>query len=101
MEIKQTLRNLARFSGTDFPVVSVYLDTQWRDQHQRERVTTFMKHHIRLARSMAVEDQTWMDRLDQDLIRIENWYPTLLRRNLEAASAGVALFACSGVDGSP
>jgi peptide chain release factor subunit 1 len=98
MEIKQTLRELARFSGTDLPVVSVYLDTQWRDQHQRERVTTFMKHHIGLARSIEVEDQAWMDSLHQDLIRIENWYPTLLRRNLESGSAGVALFACSAAD---
>lgn len=98
MEITKALFELAKFPSTNLPVVSVYLDTQWRDQHQRERVATFMRQHIRMAQSIEVEDEAWKESLRQDLVRIENWYPSLLRRNLEAASAGVALFACSAAD---
>ena len=36
MELTRELRELAKFTAGGMPVISVYLDTQWRDQHQRE-----------------------------------------------------------------
>ena len=47
MEITKELRELARFTAGAMPVLSVYLDTQWRDQHQWERVVTFVTRHVR------------------------------------------------------
>lgn len=43
MEITKALQELAKFSAGPLPVISVYLNTQWHDQHQRERVTTFLR----------------------------------------------------------
>lgn len=98
MDITKTLYELAKFPGSDLPVISVYLNTQWRDQHQRERVTTFLRHHVRLARSIEMDDDRQMQSLEADLARIERWQIDLLKGNPQTSRAGIALFACQGAD---
>ncbi len=45
----------AKFTYETMPVLSVYLNTQWCDQHQRERVTTFLERHLRPAQVLEPE----------------------------------------------
>jgi hypothetical protein len=49
MEITKELHTLATFTAGPLPVISVYLDTQWRDPHQRARTTTFFERHLHQA----------------------------------------------------
>ena len=57
MEITRELRELAKFDAGTLPVISLYLNTQWRDQHQRQRATTFLRRHVRQARSLDMESE--------------------------------------------
>ena len=57
MEITAELRTLAKFPAGPLPVISVYLNTQWRDPHQRARTTTFFAHHLHQARALEPETE--------------------------------------------
>jgi hypothetical protein len=65
---------LARLSaaGPGAPVVSVYLNTRWADEHQRERTRVFLKNEIRKARATAdpelLEDLAWIEAQGQRLV---------------------------------
>lgn len=98
MEITTELRQLARFSAAAIPVVSLYLDTQWRDQHQRERVTTFVARHIRQARTLLLDSDTARQSLEQDLERIAQWEDKRLQGTADVQTPGVAIFACAAAD---
>jgi hypothetical protein len=87
MELRDRLAALARWEPADTPVVSVYLNTRWVDEHQRERVRIFLKQRLREAhdaRRAAAADLDWIGAQGRALID---------RVAFEDAS-GVALFAC-------
>jgi peptide chain release factor subunit 1 len=90
------LHELATFSIPDLPVVSVYLDTQWRDQHQHERVATFIRTHLSQAGLLAFDSEAAHQSLGEDLERIAQWNARLLSGESERHASGVALFACGG-----
>jgi peptide chain release factor subunit 1 len=98
MEITHALRELARFSAGILPVISVYLNTQWRDQHQRERAATFLTRHLRQSRLLSLDDESARTSLQADLARLADWGEHLLRGTVEMAMPGHALFACYGAD---
>lgn len=90
------LHELAMFEIPELPVISVYLDTQWRDQHQHERVATFLKTHLRQAASLVFDSETAQKSLGADLERIAQRDVKLLRGESKYHIPGLALFACSG-----
>lgn len=47
--LNDTLFELAHLRSTDEPIVSLYLDVRWRDDHQRERVRMFVSEGVRQA----------------------------------------------------
>jgi peptide chain release factor subunit 1 len=98
MEITTELRELARLATDIWPVISVYLDAQWRDQHQRQRAATFLARHVSQARSLAMDSEPARVSLENDLARIEEWGARLLRRTIEISTPGFALFACHGAE---
>lgn len=98
MELSHELHTLAKFSAAEAPVISVYLNTQWHDQHQRERVSTFLTRHIREARTLALHTDTARQSLARDLDRLTQWGHTLLAGTAEVSMPGVALFACAAAD---
>jgi peptide subunit release factor 1 (eRF1) len=98
MEITNELRELAKFVAGSLPVVSVYLNTQWRDQHQRERASTFFTRHIRQAQSLTIESEAARASLENDLARIEDWGQRLVRGTVDISTPGCALFTCHGAD---
>ncbi len=71
-------------------VVSVYLNTQWSDEHQRDRVRVFLTRELRRAREAgeaATDDLDWIEREGRELVAQAG--PT--------EAHGVALFACQGL----
>jgi peptide chain release factor subunit 1 len=98
MEITKELQQLAKFSDHTFPVISVYLRTQWPDQSQRAEDAVFLAKHLRQARALALESVPARQSLARDLARIEQWWATLLSDASQVTAVSVALFACSGAD---
>jgi peptide subunit release factor 1 (eRF1) len=83
---------LAKLTATESPVISVYLDTRWRDEHQRDRVRVFLKNHLREAR------EGWTGKwLLSDLDWIEAEGHRLVEQERNADATGVALFACGAL----
>ncbi len=98
MEITEELRTLAKFTAGPIPVISVYLNTQWRDPQQRARVTTFFERHIHQARALEPETAAARESLARDLERLSHWGQHHLQSTGESTMPGVALFACSAAD---
>jgi peptide chain release factor subunit 1 len=98
VEITRALHDLAKFSAGRLPVISVYLNTQWRDQHQRERVTTFLRQHIHQAHLLTVDADAARQSLETDLARLTTWREQLVRGTVEFTMPGMALFTCYGAD---
>ena len=53
MDNHTRLDRLARITAAPTPVVSVYLDTRWSDEHQRDRVRVFLAEALTRARDGA------------------------------------------------
>jgi hypothetical protein len=87
VDVAAKLQELARTEPGPTPVVSVYLDTRWTDEHQRERVRVFVKNEVRKAGAMAA------GQLDDELAWIAMQGERLVRQELHPEAAGVALFA--------
>lgn len=71
-DVQTRLAELAKLPPAARPVVSVYLNTRWADEDQRERVRIFLKNRLREARAAAVppaeEDLAWIEAEAQRLI---------------------------------
>jgi hypothetical protein len=91
LSVRQRLARLARLGGG--PTVSVYLDTRWVDEHQRERVRGFVKQEVRRARA-ATRDGGLLD----DLAWVEAESERLIRQSRFPDAHGVALFASTALD---
>ncbi|HEV8641958.1 MAG TPA: Vms1/Ankzf1 family peptidyl-tRNA hydrolase [Methylomirabilota bacterium] len=89
MDIRERLGLLAKIAGAATPVVSVYLNTRWADEHQRERVRVFLKNAIRGARAAGGRPE-----FREDLDWIEREGALLVQQAKFPEAHGVALFAC-------
>lgn len=89
MDLSARLSRLARITRTTAPVVSVYLDTRWTDQHQRDRVRVFLRREIKRAR------EAWSGQaIGAALDWIEAQGEALVQQAQLPNAHGVALFAC-------
>ncbi len=86
---------LAKFTAGPIPVISVYLNTQWRDPQQRARVTTCFERHLHQARALEPETAAARQSLARALERLTQWGQHHLQSTGESTMPGVALFACS------
>lgn len=78
---------LERLPAAHPGVVSVYLNTRWSDEHQRDRTRVFLTRELRRAREAGtaeLEDLDWIER-EGDL---------LVQQTAVPEADGVALFAC-------
>ena len=92
MDLRARLTELATITGSPTPVVSVYLNTRWADEQQRERVRVFIKNEIRRARHAAVGRQ-----LDADLDWIQSRAEEFIDQERTPEAHGVAFFACQAL----
>ena len=86
------LSELAKIERAPAPVVSVYLDTRWADEHHRDRARIFLKNELSRARAAgsatgAAEDLDW----------VEAEAGSLLEEPGGPETPGVALFACAAL----
>jgi hypothetical protein len=95
MEITKELQQLAKFSDTVLPVISVYVKTPRSDHAQRAESYTFLNRHLRQTRALTLESDAARQSFARDLSRLEQWAATLLHEPPPGAAAGMALFACS------
>jgi hypothetical protein len=87
IDVTSKLRELAASKAGPIPVVSVYLDTRWLDEHQRGRVRVFLKNELRKAAAMAGGP------LDAELAWVATEGERLVDQKLHPEAAGVAMFA--------
>jgi hypothetical protein len=87
--VDNEIRLLAGIRSSADPVVSVYLDTCWRDEHQRERVRLFVDDESRKARTKRPDDAA----LGRTLDRIADYTKGLVEQAYDEGIDGVALFA--------
>lgn len=90
-DLRQRLAALAALEPAPAPVVSVYLDTRWVDEQQRDRVRVFLKNELRRARQEAGDGAAG------DLGWIEDQGRLLVEQARDTEASGVALFACSAI----
>ena len=87
MDVTAKLQELARTAPSPAPVISVYLDTRWSDEHQRERVRVFLKNETHKAAAMAA------GQLEAELDWITRQGERLVTQELDPEHAGTAMFA--------
>ena len=87
IDVAGKLRDLARTTSGPTPVISVYLDTRWSDEHQRDRVRVFLKNEIRKASAMAD------GQIDTELAWLTAEGERLVGQAFHPEAAGVAMFA--------
>jgi peptide subunit release factor 1 (eRF1) len=83
------VEELARITRAPSPVVSVYLDTLWSDEHQRDRVRVFLAEEIRKARAAGKPAE-----LLADLDWVAEQGEALIAQAQHPDAHGVVLFAC-------
>lgn len=84
-DIRSRLAELAKWEAREQRVVSVYLNTRWADEQQRERVRIFLKNELRRARDAGranPADLDWVEAQGRALIEQSQW----------PDAVGVALF---------
>jgi hypothetical protein len=87
--LEERLGGLARLRSAADSVVSVYLNTRWADEHQRERARIFLKNELtRMRRAPAGP----VDGGDLDWVEREGH--AVIEQGRFADAQGVALFAC-------
>lgn len=89
MDSNVVLSRLAKISGTETPVVSVYLNTRWADEHQRGRARVFLKNELRKARQHMGDG-----RLEADLAWVQSQGESVIEQAMFPDAHGVAVFAC-------
>lgn len=90
--IEVELLELSSVRSDEDPVVSVYLNTRWSDEMQRERVRLFVRQKVAWARGQGLGPT-----FDRTLDRVESYVEGLVRQAYDASAHGVAIFACEGL----
>jgi len=96
MDMRNEIRKLARIEEGPHPFVSLYLDTKWDDEQQRERIRLFTKNELKKAQDQLKEREEWRQAFPEDQQQIERYVEGLVRRVYHGEVNGVAIFSCSG-----
>jgi peptide subunit release factor 1 (eRF1) len=92
MDLHARVTELGKIDRAPGPVVSVYLDTRWADEHQRNRVRIFLKNQLTEARRASGARPA-----PADLDWIEAQGDALVNQATMPEAHGVALFACEAL----
>ena len=93
MDLRHALIELAKLPPAPTPVVSVYLNTHWADEQQRERIRIFLKNELTEAR--RADEASRAAAADLDWIEQEG--ALLCSREIAEEAHGAALFACEAI----
>lgn len=90
--IETELLELSSVRSDQDPVVSIYLNTRWSDEMQRDRVRLFVRQKVKWAREQGLGPA-----LDRTLDRVEAYVEGLVKQAYDEGVHGVAIFACDGL----
>jgi peptide subunit release factor 1 (eRF1) len=95
-ELRRALADLSGLRSDEEPIVSLYLDTHWSDEKQRERARVFVQD----AAKRAVERHQAHPQLEamrRTLARVARAAEEQIGQQGEASARGLALFACEAL----
>ena len=92
MDLRARVTELGKIERAPAPVVTVYLNTRWADEHQRDRVRIFLKHELAEARRAPRPRPS-----EADLDWVAAQGEALLNQTTMPGTSGVALFACEAL----
>ena len=87
------LDELAALEPTEYPFVSLYLNTQ-PDQHGRDNFEPFVRKEFKARAKAFPPDSLALASFEHDAARIREY----LRDELRPSANGLAIFACAGAD---
>ena len=96
MDMRSEIKKLAHLEETPYPFLSLYLNTKWDDEQQRERIRLFTKNQLRKAYDQFKDREGCRDILMKDQQQIERYVEGLVRRVYHEEMNGTAIFSCSG-----
>ena len=96
MDMKSEIKRLARIEEGPYPFLSLYLDTKWDDEQQRERIRLFTKSQLKTIYDQLKDREVWRKAFIEDQKQIEKYVEGLVRRAYDEGVNGLAIFSCSG-----
>jgi hypothetical protein len=96
-QLDGTLSELARLRSGSEPIVSLYLDTRWSDEQQRERVRLFVQEKVRKTLGHYTDGSPGKDGLERTCKKIQDFVAGLTGQAFESEKGGLALFACDSL----
>jgi peptide chain release factor subunit 1 len=96
MDVRNEIKKLARMEEGPYPFLSLYLNTKWDDEQQRERIRLFTKNQLRKGYDQIKERDDWRRDYIEDQKVIERYVEGLVRRAYDEEVNGLAILSCSG-----
>jgi peptide chain release factor subunit 1 len=96
MEMRSEIRKLARVEEGPYPFLSLYLNTKWDDEQQRERIRLFTKNQLKKSYDQIKQQEDWRKAFLEDQKLIERYVEGLVRRAHDEEMKGLAIFSCTG-----
>ena len=59
MNMRNEIKKLARIEEGPYPFCSLYLNTKWDDEQQRERIRLFTKNQMKKAFDQLKDREDW------------------------------------------
>jgi peptide chain release factor subunit 1 len=98
MNTIKEIRELARIPESNYPFISLYLNTKWEDEKQRKRVRLFVKNELKKAQKAVKEEEKIGNSFQKDSEQIQHYIDGVIHRTHDEDVNGIAIFACSGID---
>jgi peptide chain release factor subunit 1 len=98
MDMRNEIKKLARMEEALYPFVSLYLNTRWDDEQQRERIRLFTKNELKKVSDQFKGREDWRKVFAGDQHQIERYVEGLVRRVYKEEVNGMAIFSCSGME---
>jgi peptide chain release factor subunit 1 len=95
MEMRNEIKKLARIEEGPHPFFSLYLNTRWDSEQQRERIRLFTKNQLRKGMDRLKDKEDWAKAYSEDQEQIERFVEGLVRRSYDEGVDGIAIFSCS------
>jgi len=94
--MRSEIRKLARLEEGPYPFLSLYLNTKWDDEQQRERIRLFTKNQLKKSYDQIKQQEDWRKAFLEDQKLIERYVEGLVRRAHDEEVKGLAIFSCTG-----
>jgi peptide chain release factor subunit 1 len=98
MTIDEAIQTLTALPDTAYPFMSLYLNTRWENEQQRERVRIFWKNCQAHAAARMPDENDARKSLEHDVKRIDSYIEYLIHQFTDTPYHGIAVFACHALD---